>query len=299
MSWNDVGDDSIVGFRIYKRSASGNFAFDREVQIEGANLGLNSEGWFLPSYDVDDQEIEIVAITAFNSAGESSLSNERVFNDDDGDGYPNYVDTAPNNPDIPAEDTGSTPPPPDDGGSTSPPSSGGSSVTTYRLNAGGSSYTDTDGNVWVPDDAFVNTGAAKVVTSSISGTSMDPLYQSKRWVKTKASDYERMHYRLPIANGSYTVTLHFAEIREVSGFVGARVYDVNIEGDEAISNLDVYKLAGDINRAYSHREDAVMVSDGVLNIILIEGTANPTISAIEVVPAEVLEPPGQPQIILP
>ena len=119
LSWDAAGDESIIGFRIYKRTATGNFTLDREVQIERDNLGLNTEGWFLPSYQVDDLEIQIVALSAFNSAGESTLSNQRMFNDDDADGYPNAIDSAPNDPSLPSsEPDPGTEPPPDSGGSS-------------------------------------------------------------------------------------------------------------------------------------------------------------------------------------
>ncbi|MCL6565916.1 MAG: PQQ-dependent sugar dehydrogenase, partial [Acidobacteriia bacterium] len=50
----------------------------------------------------------------------------------------------------------------------------------YRINAGGPSYTDTQGRQWSADQRF-NTGNTASVTNPIAGTNDDVLFQSERW----------------------------------------------------------------------------------------------------------------------
>ncbi len=305
LSWDDAGDESIVGFRIYKRTQSGNFALDREVQIEGSSLGLNSNGWFLPSYQVDDLEIQVVAISAFNEAGESTLSNSRRFNDDDADGYPNASDSAPNDPSIPSSgsDPGTEPPPDDGGGTSPPPPGGGTSAASYRLNAGGDDYVDAAGNPWKADAPYANTGIATEKSVNISRTPDDSLYQTQRWSTSRQTGFS---YALPIQNGDYRLRLHFVEMHTAYNYSGARLTDVRAEGTVVLSNYDIFRSAGALNTAVVE-EVLVQVNDGTLNLDILQNKSGTVISGIEVIGSEIapedpdpsLDPPGQPTIIFP
>ena len=42
--------------------------------------------------------------------------------------------------------------------------------TTYRINAGGSDYLDPDGNLWISDEGFFNTGNPHHEAVPIAGT---------------------------------------------------------------------------------------------------------------------------------
>ena len=139
----------------------------------------------------------------------------------------------------------------------------------YYLNSGGGSYTDGQGQVYGVDQNFSG-GNVWAVSNAIDGTVDDLLYQSERWGE--------FSYAIPLANGNYTVVLKFAEIYFEAA--GERVFDVWMEGQKVIANLDIYSQVGK-NRAY----DVVLpvgVVDGVLNIQFSKIVDDPKLSAIVV-----------------
>ena|GEM_PF-280925 len=176
---------------------------------------------------------------------------------------------------------------------TAPPSEIGAVV--YRINAGGPSYTDTQGRQWSADQRF-NTGNTASVTNPIAGTNDDVLFQSERWDPPAAPE---LAYSLPVTNGSYRVNLYFAEIYNGCFSVGCRVFDVLIEGQLVLDNLDIFREVGSL--AALVKTFDVTVSDGVLNIEFRHVVENPKISAIEVL--ELVPPTTDPQkfsfVILP
>jgi hypothetical protein len=149
-----------------------------------------------------------------------------------------------------------------------------------RVNAGGSTFTDGQGLVWMADKAFAtgswgySTGSAKSSTKAVNGTTDDLLYQNYREIAGE--------YRFTIPNGAYAVRLKFAEFAYSSG----RTMTISMEGVVVESGLNVYSLAGlytALDRIYT-----VNVSDGVLNILFAKAPGNsrtPAISAIEVTSA--------------
>ncbi|MET0497602.1 MAG: malectin domain-containing carbohydrate-binding protein [Steroidobacteraceae bacterium] len=156
-----------------------------------------------------------------------------------------------------------------------------SAAEALRINAGGASFTDSQGHVWAADTGF-NTGSVSTSTAPIAGTADDSLYQSIRWDDTPAPE---LQYSVPVANGSYLVKLYFAESNTKTAYAGARVFDVDMEGSVRFDNLDVFAQAGGLNTALV-KSATVTVSDGVLNILLRHQVKNPIISAIEIVPQE-------------
>jgi glucose/arabinose dehydrogenase len=170
--------------------------------------------------------------------------------------------------------TGENPPPP-------PPA--GDAV--YRINVGGSTYIDTLANTWAEDVQYFNTGNIHSSGASIANTIEDTLYQSERWDSETGPE---MIYSLPIANGSYDVRLHFAEIYSGAASPGARTFGVLLEGQLALTNYDIFSLVG-FETAVIESLPAT-VSDGELNIEFVHGIENPKLSAIEVITAGGLEP---------
>jgi large repetitive protein len=112
---------------------------------------------------------------------------------------------------------------------------------------------DKAGIVYQADTLYSGGGTYRTAVS-IGGTEDGVLYQSER--------FGNFAYNIPVPNGSYTVTLKFAEIYH--SYTGARVFDVKVEGKEVISNLDIYAKVGK-NKAYDVTIP-VSVTDGVLNI---------------------------------
>ena len=94
---------------------------------------------------------------------------------------------------------------------------------------------------------------------------------------------------MPVPNGDYDVTLHFAEL--FWNDAGRRVFDVTVEGAPLVSDLDIYDEVGKF-AALTKSALGVTVSDGVLDLVLSADIDYAAVSAIEVVPAA----PPQPYI---
>jgi hypothetical protein len=154
-----------------------------------------------------------------------------------------------------------------------------------RVNAAGNEYIDSQSNVWVADQAYtsgswgfygpdntVNRGTAH----SISGTVDDRIYQTERWGLSG--------YRFDLANGTYDVVLHFAETYSGITGPGQRVFDVFIEGQLVLNDLDIYSEVG-YSTALEKVFNNVVVQDGQLNIEFVSSIEEPEINGIEILSA--------------
>jgi alkaline phosphatase D len=138
----------------------------------------------------------------------------------------------------------------------------------FAVNIGGSGFTSGEGLVYSADQNFSG-GTTNSTGSVIAGTGDDALYQSERYGKS-------FSYIIPLANGDYQVILKFAEVH--FGTAGSRVFNVSLEGNQVISNLDIFSKIGK-DAAYDETHE-VTVSDGQLNIDLSAVTNNAKISGI-------------------
>jgi beta-galactosidase len=89
----------------------------------------------------------------------------------------------------------------------------------------------------------------------------------------------RFSYRIPLANGRYKVTLHFAE----PAAKGQRVFDVTANGAAAIAKLDVFAEAGGRLRGLD-KSFTAQVTDGVLLLEFTPRSGQALLSACEIVP---------------
>ncbi|OWY20548.1 choice-of-anchor D domain [Sphingobacteriales bacterium UPWRP_1] len=154
---------------------------------------------------------------------------------------------------------------------------GGGTGAAIRINCGGGSFTDSNGNTFAADAYFAGDGTFATM-SAITGTVDDALYQTERygWANN-------MVYNIPVpVAGYYTVKLHFAEIYWTA--VGQRVFNVNIEGGPAeLTNFDILAQAGASNTAIIKEFSGIYVNDGMLNINFSAVVNAAKIAAIEVI----------------
>lgn len=131
----------------------------------------------------------------------------------------------------------------------------------YRVNAGGPAYTDVHGQTWSADRAYEsgltwgslswNTafpnlpnffGSKRRVYKPIDQTADDQLFQSFRYGRNE------LKYRFDVPNGNYTVELYFIEPWYGTGggmdCSGWRSFDVAINGQTRLHNLDIWNEAG-------------------------------------------------------
>ena len=146
--------------------------------------------------------------------------------------------------------------------------------TGTRINCGGPAYTDTLGQVWSADNSFVG-GSTKTysATQSVSGTPDATLYQSERYA-------QKLIYNITVPNGSYNVTLSFAEM--YFNAAGKRVFSVSLEGQTVLQDLDIWALVGQF--AALQRSFNVTVNNGVLTIVGTASINNAQLAAVEVTP---------------
>jgi len=143
-------------------------------------------------------------------------------------------------------------------------------ATSFAVNAGGSNYTAADGTTYVADTeydgSFSGSEGTTVDTSlTIENTQDDPLYQTERYGNP-------LSYSIPVEDGTYEVTLQFAEIYHgvdggnANGGEGDRVFNVSVEGQQVLTDYDIYADVGALNA--TEKTFTVEVTDSELNIEL-------------------------------
>ncbi|WP_265991515.1 putative Ig domain-containing protein [Larkinella insperata] len=148
-------------------------------------------------------------------------------------------------------------------------------VPGIRVNAGGPIYTTLDGNQFVADTYFTGGGTSNAGAVPIDATDDDPLYQTER--------YGNFSYNVPVNNGYYNVTLHFAET--FSGVINGtttRKFNVDAEGVRRLTEYNIAQEAGGTMKAV-RKTIGVNVTDGTLNLSFTQGSSqNPKVNAIEI-----------------
>jgi hypothetical protein len=139
----------------------------------------------------------------------------------------------------------------------------GSAITIAKRIKGGSDAAVTiGGNAW---EADINYRKGLVMLDRplpappVAGTDDDALYQT---YLSSTGDFNVISYDVPMANGTYQVRLHFAEMFWPS--VGARVFSIDMENARRLTNFDIYREVGP--RSALVKDYEVTVADGVLNL---------------------------------
>ncbi|MBN1275591.1 cellulase family glycosylhydrolase [Candidatus Woesearchaeota archaeon] len=125
---------------------------------------------------------------------------------------------------------------------------------TYAINAGGDSYTASDGTNYEADDHYTSGNPYDRGGIPVSNTLDDYLYSTERWGE--------FSYSFPVTNNDYEVTLKFME-GYLSG-PGERIFDVKAEGNTVIDDLDIYEQAG--RDAAHDKAFTITVNDGALDL---------------------------------
>lgn len=145
--------------------------------------------------------------------------------------------------------------------------------------AGG--YVDTHGRTWQADQDWfgVDHTVVRDQAMEILGTDDDVVYRHERYW-AEGVDAGPGGYRLALADGVYTVQLHFAETSPRAQVAGDRVFDVDVDGSRRYA-LDLLAL-GSRETAVIERFGHVVVDDGVLDIVLTPSVHSPELNGIEV-----------------
>ena len=152
-----------------------------------------------------------------------------------------------------------------------------------RIHSGSeTSFTDGNGDLWYADVSYRSLGkftnTNTITNTNTGGTGDEALYQ--QYGRTYGSSIGPS-YVLPIANGSYTVKLHYAEPTFTAA--GSRTFDVAIEGSTVETDFDIFATAGATNQALVMTYTAQVVSDGELNIVFTDVIDKAVVCAVEVI----------------
>jgi hypothetical protein len=141
-----------------------------------------------------------------------------------------------------------------------------------EINAGGPSYTGSDGTTWGADADFSG-GTPFTTTASITGTSDPTLYQTVHFGNT-------FSYTFAVPNGNYSVALKFAEIFWTAA--NQRVFNVSINGTPALSNFDIFTPAGNAANKAVDETFPVTVTSGQIVIQFTSTVDNACVAGIRI-----------------
>jgi hypothetical protein len=147
-----------------------------------------------------------------------------------------------------------------------------------RINCGGASYTDSKGQVWQADTGF-NWGNVSSIPAVVSGTADQALYQQARY---NANTTAGMVYSFAVPDGIYHVNLYFAETYAPTMAVGARLFNVKLQGAAVFTNLDVFSEAG--GDAALVKGADITVTNGQVSIEFDDLVQTAKVNAIEILP---------------
>lgn len=143
----------------------------------------------------------------------------------------------------------------------------------YAVNAGG----DATGSFAA--DGYYSGGStytttATVSTSGVPNAAPAAVYQTER--------YGNFTYTLPdLIPGTYTVRLHEAEVYWTSS--GQRSFNVSINGQQVLSNFDIYTAAGGADKAVVEQFTTTADTSGQITIQFTSVKDNAKVSGIEVI----------------
>ncbi|QBG47878.1 hypothetical protein EGM51_10900 [Verrucomicrobia bacterium S94] len=153
-----------------------------------------------------------------------------------------------------------------------PPIVTNSAVVAINCGSTGT-FTGTDGTQYQADAYYVGGHTDNVLGTAVANTDDDALYNEAR------SNFTA--YNIPLTNGSYTVTLKFAETWAITS--NQRVFDISLEGNQVIDNLDLFATAPGKWVAYD-LEFPVTINDGQLNLTASASINNVLLNAIVIMP---------------
>src|SRR5437660_315457 len=146
-------------------------------------------------------------------------------------------------------------------------------ASNVQINAGGPAVSP-----FVADTDFSGGSTASVSnainTSGVTNPAPQAVYQSNR--------FGNFTYTIPglTANASVTVRLHFAETFWTAA--GKRVFNVNINSTQVLTNFDIFATAGGASKAVVKQFSATANSSGTVTIQFVTVTDNAQVNGIEV-----------------
>lgn len=168
-----------------------------------------------------------------------------------------------------------------------------SASVIMQINAGGGSQ-----GTYVADQNYTGGQAyfssTNVDTTGVVNPAPEAVYQSVR--------YGNVTYSLPnlTPNTPYTLRFHFNELywgtslSGNSGGIGSRVFNVTVNGNQVLTNFDIFASAGGANKAIVREFPVTADTNGIINIQFTTVTDNAMINGIELLSGDSLTPTPTP-----
>ncbi len=135
---------------------------------------------------------------------------------------------------------------------------------------------------FVPDTSASNVslfGSTKKYATSesfdVPNTALDELYTEERY----GTNAQPWGYSIATGNGSFQVDLFFAEMYDAAFAVGARVFDITIEGVKVADNFDIFAAAGG-GQLETTLTYTANVTDGTLDISFSKEVENAKVNGV-------------------
>lgn len=144
----------------------------------------------------------------------------------------------------------------------------------YRVNCGGGQYVDAAGRTWLTDQGYAGGNAVNHPPLSSSNPHAQTFETSRVQPEGGTLSYG---FSVP-QPGRYAVRMHFRDTQSTAP--GQRVFDVFVEGERKLSNLDIFQRAGGAGNSYA-TEVYADVYDGFASISFRRILGDPSISGIE------------------
>jgi PKD repeat protein len=167
---------------------------------------------------------------------------------------------------------------------------GGATNVLHRVNAGGPLVPSGDnGPDWAADDGdtspYRNTGSAKAGWSpsatpdgTVPATTPLAIYDSERWDPGSSPE---LNWEFPVTAGTpISVRLYLADRCGCTSLPGQRSFDVSLDGNLVIDNLDLTATHGS---GVATMRSFNIVSDGMVDIDFSHVVENPLVNGIEII----------------
>ena len=148
-----------------------------------------------------------------------------------------------------------------------------------RFNIAGNDYTKNDDLYEAENLSFLDERQSTTTSTNAYSPYLVNGHQQLYYSRRFGADFG---YNFPIVNGRYTIVLHMIENYWTA--VNARVFDVLIEDNLELDNLDLFASYG--KGVLAELSFDVEVQDNVLNIDFLASVNNAIIQAIEILPYE-------------
>lgn len=151
-------------------------------------------------------------------------------------------------------------------------------INPIRLATQPNSVTDSKGQIWEADN-YYSGGQTSNHYKVVSGTPDADLFANER--------YGHFSYAIPVAPGTFTATMYFAETywgkeNQGGGGVGQRIFDIYCNGLALVRNLDILREAGPNQALIKKFRGLRPTAQGKLNFEFVPVVNYASVFAIEI-----------------